>query len=101
MAAAAPPAGAGPALQAIWHEAHGDWARAHEVSQEDDGAAGSWVHAYLHRKEGDLANARYWYTRAGRTPPRRRRGAGERSSCSARSRRARRSSRHPRGPIGA
>ena len=69
MAAATPPAGAGPALHALWHDAHGDWASAHEVSQQDEGAAGSWVHAYLHRKEGDLANARYWYTRAGKTPP--------------------------------
>ncbi len=65
----APPAGAGPALQALWHDAHGDWAKAHELSQQDEGAAGSWVHAYLHRREGDLANARYWYARAGRTPP--------------------------------
>ena len=69
MTSATPPAGASPALQAIWHDAHGDWARAHQLSQEDAGPAGSWVHAYLHRKEGDLANARYWYTRAGRTPP--------------------------------
>lgn len=69
IAAAAPPAGVGPALAALWHDAHGDWARAHELSQEDEGPAGSWVHAYLHRREGDAANARYWYARAGRTPP--------------------------------
>ena len=69
MAASAPPPAAGPALAALWHDAHGDWARAHALSQEDEGASGSWVHAYLHRKEGDLANARYWYARAGRTPP--------------------------------
>lgn len=69
MTAAAPPADAGPALQALWHDAHGDWARAHACSQEDEGPAGAWVHAYLHRKEGDPANARYWYVRAGRTPP--------------------------------
>lgn len=69
IAAVAPPAGAGPALAALWHDARGDWAKAHEFSQEDEGANGSWVHAYLHRKEGDAANARYWYTRAGRTPP--------------------------------
>jgi hypothetical protein len=69
LAAAAPPAGAGPALRALWHEAHGDWARAHACAQEDGSAAGSWVHAYLHRREGDAANARHWYTRAGRTPP--------------------------------
>jgi hypothetical protein len=69
LAAAAPPAGASPALSALWHEAHGDWARAHACAQEDGGAAGSWVHAYLHRREGDDANARYWYARAGRPPP--------------------------------
>ena len=69
IAAVAPPAGIGPALAALWHDAHGDWAKAHGLSQEDQGATGSWVHAYLHRKEGDLANARYWYARAGRTPP--------------------------------
>jgi hypothetical protein len=69
MAAAKPPAAMSPALQAIWHDAHGDWERAHQCAQEDEGAAGSWVHAYLHRREGDVANARYWYTRAGRTAP--------------------------------
>ena len=69
MAAATPPAEASAALQALWHDAHGDWDRAHQRAQEDEGTAGSWVHAYLHRKEGDLANARYWYARAGKTPP--------------------------------
>ena len=69
LAAPTPPPGVGPALQALWHDAHGDWPRAHTLSQEDAGPAGSWVHAYLHRREGDLANARYWYARAGRTPP--------------------------------
>jgi hypothetical protein len=69
MAAATPPADVSPALRALWHDAHGDWDKAHACSQEDEGPAGPWVHAYLHRKEGDLANARYWYTRAGRTPP--------------------------------
>lgn len=69
MAATTPPADASAALQAVWHDIHGDWERAHQCAQEDEGAAGSWVHAYLHRKEGDLANARYWYTRAGRTVP--------------------------------
>ena len=46
--------------------AKGDWDRAHQCAQADDGAAGAWVHAYLHRKEGDLANAGYWYREAGR-----------------------------------
>lgn len=69
MAAAKPPAEVSPALQAIWHDAHGDWERAHQCAQEDEGAAGSWVHAYLHRREGDVTNARYWYARAGRPAP--------------------------------
>jgi hypothetical protein len=54
------------ALQALWHDAHGDWDRAHELAQEASNPEGDWVHAYLHRKEGDEGNARYWYNRAGR-----------------------------------
>jgi hypothetical protein len=55
-----------PLLVALWHDARGDWQSAHNVAQDIDDATGSWVHAYLHRKEGDLANAAYWYRRAGR-----------------------------------
>jgi hypothetical protein len=66
---AAPPAEASLALQALWHDARGDWARAHECAQEDHSRDGSWVHAYLHRKEGDAGNAGYWYARAGRKMP--------------------------------
>jgi hypothetical protein len=66
---AAPPAGSSLALQALWHDARGDWERAHTCAQEDNGRDGSWVHAYLHRKEGDYGNAGYWYSRAGRTVP--------------------------------
>jgi hypothetical protein len=65
----APPAGVGPALQALWHDAKGDWDRAHTCAREDEGRDGAWVHAYLHRKEGDLGNAGYWYRRAGRAVP--------------------------------
>jgi hypothetical protein len=61
----APPAGLAPALQALWHEANGDWPAAHRLAQAQDDAVGAWVHAYLHRVEGDLANAGYWYRRAG------------------------------------
>jgi hypothetical protein len=61
-----PPAGLSPALQALWHEAKGDWRAAHRLAQAQDDADGAWVHAYLHRVEGDLANAGYWYRRAGR-----------------------------------
>ncbi|HEX5080255.1 MAG TPA: hypothetical protein VFV80_13975 [Geminicoccaceae bacterium] len=63
---AAPPAGVSPALAAMWHEAKGDWPAAHRLAQAQDDADGAWVHAYLHRVEGDLANAAYWYRRAGR-----------------------------------
>jgi len=65
-AAPVPPAGLGPALRALWHDLHGDWDRAHALAQEDGGRNGAWVHAYLHRKEGDETNAGYWYARAGR-----------------------------------
>jgi hypothetical protein len=66
IAAAAPPTGVSPALQALWHDFHGDWDRAHELAQAAGGRDGSWVHAYLHRREGDDMNAGYWYSRAGR-----------------------------------
>jgi hypothetical protein len=65
LAGTAPPQVA-PALRALWHDARGDWDAAHSVAQDVDDASGAWVHAYLHRKEGDIGNARYWYDRAGR-----------------------------------
>jgi hypothetical protein len=52
------------ALRALWHDAQGDWEAAHGIAQEIRGRSGSWVHAYLHRKEGDQDNAAYWYRRA-------------------------------------
>jgi hypothetical protein len=64
-----PPAQLDELLQALWYDAKGDWHSAHRCAQNVDSTDGSRVHAYLHRKEGDLSNARYWYTRAGRTPP--------------------------------
>ena len=63
----APPEGLPDAVRALWHDARGDWDEAHRVAQDIDDADGAWVHAYLHRKEGDLGNASYWYQRAGRT----------------------------------
>ena len=54
-------------MQALWWLARGDWDRAHALAQEDASAAGSWVHAHLHRVEGDEGNAGYWYARAGRS----------------------------------
>lgn len=63
------PEGLSPALQALWWQARGDWAAAHATVQADDGAEAAWVHALLHRAEGDLANADYWYRRASRSRP--------------------------------
>ena len=66
LESAAPPVGLSKPLQALWQEAKGAWDEAHSLAQADKGPAGAWVHAYLHRVEGDLRNAGYWYRRAGR-----------------------------------
>jgi hypothetical protein len=59
-----PPAALSAPLRALWHDARGEWDAAHEVAQNIDDTTGAWIHAYLHRKEGDLGNAGYWYRRA-------------------------------------
>jgi hypothetical protein len=61
-----PPPGLKNLLEAMWYEAKGDWHKAHNIAQDIETPDGSWVHAYLHRVEGDESNARYWYQRAGR-----------------------------------
>ncbi|MBV9538286.1 MAG: hypothetical protein JOY70_05070 [Acidisphaera sp.] len=61
-----PPASLRLALEGLWWDAKGDWDRAHRCAMAQDDAEGAALHAYLHRKEGDLPNARYWYNRAGR-----------------------------------
>jgi hypothetical protein len=66
LAADEPPPGLAPALAALWRDAKGDWDGAHERAQADGGGDGDWVHAYLHRKQGDEGNAGYWYRRARR-----------------------------------
>ena len=66
LTATEPPAGLTLALAGLWWDAKGDWTRAHESAQQDECPDGSWVHAYLHRKEGDQDSAAYWYTRAGK-----------------------------------
>jgi hypothetical protein len=66
LAAPEPPADLSPALAALWREAKGDWDGAHNLAQSDEGGDGDWVHAYLHRKEGDSGNAAYWYRQAGK-----------------------------------
>ncbi len=66
VASDAPPAEVGDlGLQALWFAAKGEWDRAHALAQADKSKSGDWVHAYLHRVEGDLSNAEYWYRRAG------------------------------------
>lgn len=70
ISAAQPPAEARPALQALWWARRGDWAQAHECVQAHEGERDcDSVHAHLHRQEGDLSNAGYWYRRAGRAVP--------------------------------
>lgn len=64
----AAPAALPPALRAMWEDAKGNWSEAHAIAQEIEDKTGSLIHAYLHRKEGDLANAGYWYRRAGAPP---------------------------------
>lgn len=61
-----PPPGLPPGLAALWHDGRGDWDAAHHVAQDIDTPEGAWIHAYLHRKEGDPTNAAYWYRRAGK-----------------------------------
>jgi hypothetical protein len=61
-----PPAGLAPALTALWWAAKDEWEEAHNIVMDEAGKDCAWVHAYLHRVEGDLDNARYWYRRAQR-----------------------------------
>ena len=56
-------------LAAMWYDGKGDWEQAHNIAQDITTREGSWVHAYLHRKEGDNWNANYWYNRAGQSMP--------------------------------
>ncbi len=64
-----PPAGLPETLQSLWWDKKGDWNRAHTIAQAIPTVQGSAVHAYLHREEGVLWNADYWYRRAGRPRP--------------------------------
>lgn len=61
------PSGLTPALTALYLDARGQWDEAHKAVEDQSDPDSSWVHAYLHRKEGDNGNACYWYDRAGRT----------------------------------
>jgi hypothetical protein len=64
-----PPENFSELLKALWYDAKGDWERAHGIAQNVHSPDGSWIHAYLHRKEGDITNASYWYSRAKRKIP--------------------------------
>ncbi|MEA1786334.1 hypothetical protein U1E44_09550 [Arenibacter sp. GZD96] len=65
----APPAKWPTPLQAMWYDAKEDWHNAHEIAQDIPNPEGDWIHAYLHRKEGDVYNARYWYRKANKPFP--------------------------------
>jgi len=65
LANSAPDAGLAPPLAALWWAAKGNWDAAHKIVQDESDANSAWVHAYLHRVEGDLSNAGYWYRQAG------------------------------------
>ena len=68
-AADSPPQDASIYLQALWYDARGDWEKAHTLIQDVEDKDAAWIHAYLHRKEGDNGNADYWYRRAGKNRP--------------------------------
>ena len=65
LSGTAPVSGLEPPLAALWWAAKGQWDAAHKIVQDEDTVDAAWVHAYLHRVEGDLGNAGYWYQRAG------------------------------------
>lgn len=64
-----PPHGVSEYLRALWYDAKGEWEEAHKIIQDIDTATASWIHAYLHRKEGDTVNADYWYRKSGKKRP--------------------------------
>lgn len=64
-----PPAHLPLLLKALWYDAKGDWQKAHELVQDETGRDAAHIHAYLHRSEGDIWNADYWYGKAGRKRP--------------------------------
>lgn len=69
LAASTPPGKISVYLEALWHDGKDDWDKAHETIQDVEDKTAAWIHAYLHRKEGDVFNANYWYNRAGKRMP--------------------------------
>ena len=66
LSASVPPPELSVYLKSLWFDAKGDWDAAHHLIQDVDDPTAAWIHAYLHRKEGDISNATYWYRRAGK-----------------------------------
>ena len=66
---ASPPLAVSDHLKALWYDAKGDWQQSHNIIQDIDDVNAAWIHAYLHRKEGDIWNADYWYSKAGKKRP--------------------------------
>jgi hypothetical protein len=66
---AASPKGFPVELEALWYDGKGDWNKSHDTIQDVYSKNAAWIHAYLHRKEGDLGNAQYWYSKAGKAMP--------------------------------
>ena len=66
---ATPPLTVSDHLKALWHDANGDWQQSHNIIQDIEDKNAAWIHAYLHRKEGDIWNADYWYNKAGKKRP--------------------------------
>jgi hypothetical protein len=64
-----PPSQVSDHLKALWYDARGSWEQSHDIIQDIDDNNAAWIHAYLHRKEGDIWNADYWYSKAGRKRP--------------------------------
>ena len=64
-----PPNNLSPNLKSLWYDARGEWHQAHDLADGSNFPEADWVHAYLHRKEGDNWNANYWYRRAGKSMP--------------------------------
>lgn len=69
LTANTPPADSNIYLQSLWYDAKGDWDKAHTLIQDLTDKTAAWIHAFLHRREGDVFNANYWYTKAGKRMP--------------------------------
>ena len=69
ITSSSPPPGLSVYLEALWYDAHGEWNKAHDLIDDLEDKDAAWLHAYLHRKEGDIFNADYWYRKAGKIRP--------------------------------